>query len=137
MKKGKLLNSDLVSTIAKMGHTDQITIADAGLPIPNHVKRIDLAVTKGLPSFLEVLKVAASEMLIEKVILAEEILTENPSIYETVKQLFADVEISFLSHEDFKKLTNESKAIVRTGECTPFANIILQSGVNFSGDFYE
>ena len=137
MKKGRLLNSELISTMVKMGHTDQITIADAGLPIPDYVKRIDLAVKKGLPSFLDVVEAVASEMVIEKVILAEEILKENPSVYEEIKQIFAKIKIDFVSHENFKKLTGESKAVVRTGECTPFANIILQSGVDFEGDAHE
>ncbi len=137
MKKGKLLNSELISTMVKMGHTDQITIADAGLPIPDHVKRIDLAVKKGLPSFLEVIEIVATEMVIERVILADEILKENPNVYEEVKQIFANIKIDFVSHERFKKLTGESKAVVRTGECTPFANIILQSGVDFEGDAHE
>lgn len=137
MKKGRLLNSELISTMVKMGHTDQITIADAGLPIPEHVKRIDLAVKKGLPSFLEVVDVVASEMVIERVILAEEILKENPNVYEEIRQIFAKIKIDFVSHENFKRLTGESKAVVRTGECTPFANIILQSGVDFEGDAHE
>ena len=30
-----------------------------------------------------------------------------------------------------RNLTKESKAVVRTGECSPYANIILKSGVVF------
>ncbi len=30
MRKGSLLNSSIVSTFSKLGHTDQIAIADAG-----------------------------------------------------------------------------------------------------------
>lgn len=48
MKKGVLLNSSISSVIARLGHTDKITIADAGLPIPSSVERIDLALTQGI-----------------------------------------------------------------------------------------
>ena len=51
MIRGRLLNSEIISVLAAMGHTDQLVIADAGLPIPAAVKRIDLALEKGLPSF--------------------------------------------------------------------------------------
>jgi len=137
MKKGKLLNSDVVSTLSRLGHTDQITISDAGLPIPDSVKRIDLAVVKNQPGFLLLLDAIIHEMIIEKVIIAEEIILQNQAIYNAIKDRFQDTEIVLVPHETFKSLTNQSKAVIRSGECTPFANIILQSGVDFDGGSHE
>lgn len=136
MIRGKLLNSDIISTLARMGHTDQITIGDAGLPIPKGVRRIDIALEKGLPSFITTLDLISSNMVIEKVILAHEIKEYNPEILEQIAVIIAgkNIEIEFVSHEFFKKLSGTNKAIIRTGECTPYANIILQSGVNFEGE---
>ena len=136
MIRGRLLNSEIISVLAAMGHTDQLVIADAGLPIPAAVKRIDLALEKGLPSFDATLALIASNMVMEKVILAEVIKENNPEMIKTIKEILSDkkIEIEFVSHEYFKKLSSSSKAIVRTGECTPYANIILQSGVNFEGE---
>ena len=133
MIRGRLLNSEIISVLAAMGHTDQLVIADAGLPIPAAVKRIDLALEKGLPSFDATLALIASNMVMEKVILAEEIKENNSEMLKKIKEILSDkkIEIEFVSHEYFKKLSSSSKAIVRTGECTPYANIILQSGVNF------
>ena len=136
MIRGRLLNSEIISVLAAMGHTDQLVIADAGLPIPAAVKRIDLALEKGLPSFDATLALIASNMVMAKVILAEEIKENNPEALKKIKEILSDkkIEIEFVSHEYFKKLSSSSKAIVRTGECTPYANIILQSGVNFEGE---
>ena len=136
MIRGRLLNSKIISVLAAMGHTDQLVIADAGLPIPAAVKRIDLALEKGLPSFDATLALIASNMVMEKVILAEEIKENNSEMLKKIKEILSDkkIEIEFVSHEYFKKLSSSSKAIVRTGECTPYANIILQSGVNFEGE---
>ena len=136
MIRGRLLNSEIISVLAAMGHTDQLVIADAGLPIPAAVKRIDLALERGVPSFDATLAVIASSMVMEKVILAEEIKENNPEMLKKIKEILSDkkIEIEFVSHEYFKKLSSSSKAIVRTGECTPYANIILQSGVNFEGE---
>lgn len=135
MKKSRLLNSEITYEIAKIGHTSHITVCDAGLPIPKEVKRIDLAIEKGYPSFIKTLDAMISEMQIEEVILASEIKEKNKKIYEEICELFLDNGISpkvtFVSHEEFKKITKESEAIVRTGECTPYANIILKSGVVF------
>jgi len=48
--------------------------------------------------------------------------------------LFKDsnVETQFVSHSQLKELTKNCKAVIRTGETTPYANIILQSGCIFS-----
>lgn len=134
MIKGSLLNSEILSVLSKMGHTDQITVADAGLPIPDQVKRIDLALKKGVPGFLETVALLTEYMTIEKIVLAEEITTQNPSVYASILESFPDIEVEWVSHEVFKNMTQNSKAIIRTGECTPYANVILQSGVDFEGD---
>ncbi|MGD9807147.1 MAG: D-ribose pyranase [Deferribacterales bacterium] len=131
MKKGKLLNSRISAVIAEMGHTDMIVIADAGLPIPDGVERIDLAVCKGLPDFLSVLENVVSELQVEKYTLANEINFNNPSIEKAVKKQLKGAEDHYVSHEDFKELTKKAKAVIRTGECTPYANVILHSGVVF------
>ncbi|BCA86232.1 D-ribose pyranase [Enterococcus saigonensis] len=132
MKKHGILNSDITKLLADLGHTDQITIGDAGLPVPNGVPKIDLALKFGLPSFKEVLLTILSDMVIEKVILAEEIKTQNEQqLREVLKALPKEVEVVYVSHEEFKKQTGNSKAVIRTGEVTPYSNIILQSTVIF------
>lgn len=139
MKKNTLLNADLSHCIATLGHTDEITICDAGLPIPTPSKRIDLALIKGIPTFIDTVKATLSEMQIEGVILAEEFKTISPKCHAELLHLIQieealrekPITISYLPHEAFKTRTHQSKAIVRTGECTPYANVIFQSGVVF------
>jgi D-ribose pyranase len=131
MKKQGILNQPISSIISSMGHTDQLTICDAGLPIPRTVDRIDLALVPGLPGFCEVVEVFAREMAVERIILAEEIKESNPEIEAFILKVFNGVEVVYEPHSEFKKLTQNSCAVIRTGECTPFANIILVSGVIF------
>lgn len=135
MKKGKLLNSELSYEIAKIGHTSHITLCDAGLPFPKGVKRIDLAIEAGYPSFIKTLDTILSEMMVEEIVLASEIKTINPKVYNEILETFQkngmNPKIVEVSHTEFKEITKESEAIVRTGECTPYANIILKSGVVF------
>ena len=37
----------------------------------------------------------------------------------------------FVPHTELKARTHDCKAVIRTGETTPYANIILQSGCIF------
>lgn len=132
MKKHGILNSEITKVLADLGHTDQITIGDAGLPVPHGVAKIDLALKFGLPSFNDVLLAVLSDMAIEKVVLAEEIKTQNAQQLQSVlKALPKGAEIVYVSHTEFKKQTQNSKAVIRTGEVTPYSNIILQSAVIF------
>ena len=134
MKKAGILNSDISRVLSYMGHTDRICIGDCGLPIPEMVERIDLALKFGVPTFMETLATVAGDMKIEKIILAEEIKTQNPKVLAEVEELFAgqNVEVQFVTHVELKALTHDCRAVIRTGETTPYANIILQSGCIFA-----
>ena len=118
-----------------MGHMDELTIADAGLPIPASAERIDLAISEGVPSFLDVLRAVLSEQKVQTVILAQEIETYSKSMHfdilKMVEEHEKDIEIIYIPHQEFKKRTNQSKAVIRSGEFTPYSNIILISGVVF------
>jgi len=133
MKKTKLLNSTLSFEISKMGHFDKIVIADAGLPIPRGIKRIDLAVSEGVPSFMSVLEAIFSELKVQKAIVACEMKVSNPDFFKKLHDIVIDEGAVFttVTHEEFKSQTATCVAIVRTGEMKPYANIILESGVVF------
>jgi len=131
MKKQGILNSSISKVLSDLGHRDSICIADCGLPIPTGVEKIDLALTYGVPSFIDVLKVVTDDLEVEEIILAEEIKIENPKYLEKVLDLLPNVKITFLSHDNFKKETNYSKAVIRTGENKAYSNIILKSGIYF------
>ena len=134
MKRAGILNSDISRVLSYMGHTDCICIGDCGLPIPDEVERIDLALAFGEPTFMRTLEIVAGDMKVEKIVLAEEIKTQNPDVLRQVEELFAgrNVEVEFVSHVELKERTFDCKAVIRTGEITPYANIILQSGCIFA-----
>lgn len=131
MKKNGVLNQEISQLIASMGHLDKLTICDAGLPIPDYIWRIDLSVIPGLPGFEAVTKAVADDLQVQQIILTEELREKNPALTKAIIDIFKDAEVTFVPHEDFKRLSTESRAIIRTGECTPYANVILVSGVTF------
>jgi len=131
MKKTILINSKLSEVIASMGHKDTIAIADSGLPIPKGVERIDLALTRDIPRFLDTLRVILAELCVEEAIVAAEMKESSPEAYRKLIEILADIPIKEVPHEEFKAMTKECVAVVRTGEYTPYCNVILRSGVVF------
>jgi D-ribose pyranase len=131
VKKTGVLNHRLSEVIATMGHTDLLVVADAGLPIPPGVERIDLAVTAGLPPILDVACAIATELQVERIVIASELVDRNPDLVNSITSLFPGAPMDSVPHEEFKTRSARAKAVVRTGECTPYANLILISGVTF------
>ena len=131
MKKQGILHPELSRAIASLGHMDTLVIADAGLPIPTGPMRIDLALTEGVPGFLETLRAVLDEMQVEGAIIAEEMAQRSPALRKLVLELLAGVPMEEIPHAEFKQRTETARAIVRTGEFTPYANIILMAGVVF------
>ncbi|WP_025755249.1 D-ribose pyranase [Mycoplasmopsis cricetuli] len=129
--KNMILNPELVSLIAKLGHFDEIVICDAGLPFPNEnqSKIIDLSLVLGIPNFMQVFNVITQNLAFESIVLASEIKTYNQDVYHQITSKFSN--IKYISHSDFKKQTVKAKAFIRTGETTPYANAIIICGVNF------
>ena len=131
MKKIGILNQPISAVISGMGHMDTLVIADAGLPIPAETERIDLALAEGIPTFLETLRVVLEEMEVETAVVVQEMLSASPHIYEALQELLGDIPIHTIDHETFKVQTKTARAVIRTGEFTPYANITLVAGVTF------
>lgn len=139
MKKGTLLNSEISSLVSRLGHTDSLVIGDAGLPIPAGPQRVDLALMKGIPSFMQVVQAVTEEMQVESAVIAEEIKTHNPQLHGELLALLdllqqhqgTPLTIQYVSHHQFKQQTQRSHAVIRSGECSPYANVILCAGVTF------
>lgn len=133
MKKIGCLNSELSYVIAKLGHFDTLTVGDCGLPVPPGVQRIDLAVTYNVPPFWAVFNVIAAEAKFQKVTIAVEAREQNPDFYQKIHAWAQEegIEIVEVEHQELKRRSASSVAVVRTGECRPYCNVILESNVSF------
>ena len=131
MKKDGLLNPQILSAIAAMGHTEYLVIADAGLPVPSGIPVIDISLIRGIPDFGAVLHSVIDEMVVESFIVADEMADKSHDTYGTVIEALPQVPFRCIAHEEFKEMAAKAKAVIRTGETTPYANIILVAGVNF------
>ena len=131
MKKSGILNDKLSAALATLGHTDLILVVDAGFPIPRDADRIDLAIAENLPDLRTVLDLISQELVVEGVVRAEDVVSNNPKLDEWLRQTFTDAEFSTRSHADMLgELAREAKVIVRTGAFEPWGNIGLVCGVD-------
>ena len=128
MKRTTLLHAELSRVIAGMGHGDLLVIGDAGLPIPAGPQRIDLAVMRGLPSFSDVLAAVLSELQVERAVVAHEAAAGQVPAWAGC---LAPATVELVPHAQLKQLCLGAKAMVRTGECTPYMNVLLYAGVAF------
>lgn len=147
MKTNGVLNSELSRVMARMGHGDLLVITDRGFPFPLHdlTKCIDLSVTKNLPRFMDVVKAITSDFEIEEVVIADETKKISPKVHEELVQLFStkknkgnNLRITYIPHEQFKDRVLHGAergepvaCFVKTGEFTPYANVMLVSSVPF------
>ena len=131
MKKDRLLNPRLLEAVATTGHTDTLVIGDCGLPLPKGVEVIDLSITAGLPRFMDVLKAIDTEFVVESAVVASEIEEKNPSVWREIQDELQGKPIRFVPHEELKRMSQSARYIIRTGETSPYANIVLIGGVNF------
>lgn len=130
MKKSGILNSHISKMAADLGHTDMFCVSDCGLPTFD-VNKIDLAVKFGTPSLIDITNLVNEHIEIETIVIAKEMSGANNNLYNQILEIFKDKEIIMIEHNAFKKKLKECKTIIRTGENTPYANIIFKSGVVF------
>jgi D-ribose pyranase len=132
-KTATTINPALSRVISETGHTDLLVVTDAGLPIPPGSERIDLAYRPGAPAFFDVLDTVLAELVVEGATVSEEVAEKSPEVLAALRERFAGeaFEIELIPHVDFKKLTHSARAFVRSGEYTPYANVILHAGVAY------
>ena len=131
MKRTGILNAQLSGALATLGHTDLIMVVDAGFPIPAEANRVDLAIAENLPNLRTVLGLIEKELVVEGVVRADDVVTNNPRLDEFLRQTFTDAEFTARSHVDMLgELARQAKVIVRTGAFEPWGNIGLFCGVD-------
>ncbi|GHD44530.1 D-ribose pyranase [Mycetocola manganoxydans] len=127
------INPQLSRIISETGHTDLIVVTDAGLPIPPGSDRVDLAYRPGAPAFFDVLDTVLAELVVEGAVVSAEIEDHSPEVLAALRERLdpLGVPITLVPHADFKLRTHDARAFVRSGEFTPYANVILQAGVAY------
>ncbi len=131
MKKRGILNAQLAYCIAALGHKDLFMVGDAGMPIPEGVEVVDLVLTEGVPTFRQTLDAVLEEACVEGYYLADEIKEHNPALERYIKESLAGAEAEYMPHDELKAFSAKCRFAIRTGEFSPYPNVILRAGVVF------
>ena len=131
MKKRGIINAQLAGLIAGLGHKDTFMIGDGGMPIPKGVEIVDLVLCGGVPTFRQVMDAILDEAEIEQYTIANEIEEKNPELLAYIREKLPNAEWEMIPHTELKEMSRNVKFAVRTGEFTPYPNIILRAGVAF------
>lgn len=131
MKDHGVLHPQLARVLAETGHTDLVGLCDAGLPVPTGVQRVDLAFAPGKPALLDVLDAVLDELRVEGYVLASETAVQAPWLVAALNERLPAAAVTWVDHADLKRRSAGARAIVRTGEVRPYANVLLVSGVDF------
>lgn len=128
MKKAGILHPELSQMVAACGHTDYITLADKGFPVPKGIERINLGFMDDYPTIIEVLQALSMEMDIDRLIITKEMEDISPKRMEEIKVGFPGISMERVSHSEFKKLATSAFGSVKTADTCPYANLIVVSG---------
>jgi D-ribose pyranase len=129
MKRSGIINAPLAGRLARLGHTDLVVVADAGLPVPAHVPVVDLAIIFGLPRFTDVLDALLADIVVEHAWVSGP-ADQTPAGGWVDARLDAPAER--IPHAELKAMVSGAQLVVRTGEDTAYANVILRCGVPFA-----
>ena len=128
MQKTGILNPAINSLLSRVRHTNTLVIADRGFPFWPQIETIDIALVDDLPKVLDVLRALRGNYTFGHAYMAQEFTPANSA--ET-RSAFASslsgIELRFEPHTEFKKRVPGAIGLIRTGDTTQYANVILES----------
>jgi D-ribose pyranase len=128
MIQSGILNPAVLSLIARIRHTNTLVISDWAFPYWPQIETVDISLTMGIPTVLDVLDLLQQNFKIGRIWQAEEFVACNSA--DTVDRFaksFGKIPLTREPHVDFKKRVPHAIGLIRTGDPTPYGNIILES----------
>ncbi len=128
MLKTGILNPRLLDLLARIRHTNTLVISDWAFPYWPEIETVDISLTIGMPTVLDVLDLFTPVFTIGRIWQADEFVASNSA--ETIARFaksFGEIPLTREAHVDFKKRVPRAIGLIRTGDATPYGNIILES----------
>jgi D-ribose pyranase len=124
-----ILNPQINSLLARVRHTNMLVIADRGYPFWPTIETVDISLIDDIPTVLQVFRAVRANFEIDKIFMAEEFKKNNsPETCKAFEQAAAPILIQYESHEDLKKYVPRAIGLIRTGDTTQYANMVMVSG---------
>jgi D-ribose pyranase len=126
MLKSGILNPAINSLLSRVRHTNRLVIADRGFPFWPQIETVDISLIDDVPQVLDVVQAILAEFEVGNIWMAEEFKAANT---EATQATFAKLAPNavWLPHARFKELVPSCIGLIRTGDTTQYANMILES----------
>ncbi len=129
MKEVGIVNRELARVLSAQGHGDLLMVVDAGFAIPKNADVVDISLSENSPMLIDTLMELKKFFSVEKLIFADKTKEVSPSLFNNITALFGDdIPVEIVTHPQIKELSTRVKSVIRTGDFTAFANVILVSG---------
>jgi D-ribose pyranase len=129
MLKTGILNPQVLSLLARVRHTNALVIADRGFPFWPMIETVDLSLTDGVPTVLQVLAAVRQNFIVAEAYMAEEFLRANtPAVRRNFATALDGAKLAYEPHVDFKRRIPGAIGLIRTGDTVQYANMLLISG---------
>jgi D-ribose pyranase len=123
-----ILNPAINSLVSRVRHTNTLVIADRGFPYWPQIETVDISLVDDVPRVLDVLKAIRANFVAGKAFMAEEFRAVNtPETVRAFERALEGVALSFEPHIEFKRRVAHAIGLIRTGDTTQYANMILES----------
>ncbi|MFP5229682.1 MAG: D-ribose pyranase [Acidobacteriota bacterium] len=128
MVRNGILNPQVNSLLSRVRHTNTLLITDRGFPYWPTVEIVDLSLVDNIPRVLDVLRAIRLNFSIGSIVMAEEFRPHNsPAVATEFAEATSGIEIQLIPHTELKKRVPQAIGIIRTGDTTQYANMILES----------
>jgi D-ribose pyranase len=128
MLKSGILNPAINSLISRVRHTNTLVIADRGFPFWPEIETVDISLVDDIPRVLDVLGAIRENFVIGAAFMAEEFRSSNePGTQQMFARAFSNINLIYEPHVEFKKRVPQAIGLIRTGDTTQYANIIIES----------
>lgn len=128
MLKSGILNPNINSLLSRVRHTNTLVISDRGFPFWPQIETIDISLIDDLPRVLDVLNAIRANFKVGNAFMANEFRTVNtPQTCANFERALEGVSLTYEPHIEFKKRVPHAIGLIRTGDTTQYANMILES----------
>ena len=128
MLESGILNPHILSLLARVRHTNTLVIADRGFPFWPAIETVDISLVDGVPRVLDVLRAIRANYVLGHAWMAEEFRGANSESTRMRFEATLDgIPLTLEPHIEFKKRVPAAIGLIRTGDTTPYANLILES----------
>jgi D-ribose pyranase len=128
MIKTGILNPQILSLIARVRHTNTLVISDRGFPYWPMIETVDISLIDDIPTVMQVFNALKTNFNIGQIYLAEEFRSNNsPETLRVFETATGKIPVKFEPHIEFKLRVPQAIGLIRTGDSTQYANIILES----------